>query len=296
MDAVLGGEIGAALAAMLGLMVGSFANVVIHRAPLEGASSFRPLRSFCPSCRRTLTWFENVPVLSWLMLRGRCRTCRSPISWRYPAIELLVGALFLGAWWVSPPVDAEGAVMFAIVAYLAATCAVVSIIDREHLIIPDTITKPGMALGLLVSLAWPALHEGHALFREASPHTSSLIAALGGALAGGGSLWLLGKVGSFFLRKQMEAAGVEDAMGFGDVKWMAHTGTFLGVGSALGAIAQAAFLGAIVGILGKLLARLRGGGEPAPIPFGPFLSIGVLVELAWPGGVWNWLMGVSGAA
>ncbi len=281
------------IAVMLGLAVGSFANVVIYRSPLEGLTSVRPSRSFCPSCQAQLTWFDNIPVLAWLLLRGRCRSCGTPISWRYPLVEVVVALLFAGAWWRVGPTDAFGMLDFAIVAYLAVTCVIVSLIDLEHLIIPDTITLPGLALGLIVSVCLPSLHVGHVFFREASPHISSLFAGIGGAAAGGGSLWIVGKIGALFLRRQMEAAGVEDAMGFGDVKWMAHTGAFLGVAGALGAIVSACFAGALIGILMKLVAWMQGGREPQPIPFGPFLSMGILVELASPGFAWNLLQAIA---
>ena len=211
-------------------------------------------------------------------------------------MELAVGLLFVGAWAVSPPLDLESTVRFGVLAYLATTCLIVTLIDIEHLIIPDTITFPGMALGVVASLAFPFLHEGHLMFRPEGPHVSSLLAALAGALAGGGSLWLVGKIGAIFLKKAMAEAGVEDAMGFGDVKWMAHTGMFLGAWGALGAIVQACFLGAAVGILMKIVAALRGDGHAQPIPFGPFLSAGVLVELVRPGVTWDLLQGLGGAA
>ena len=196
----------------------------------------------------------------------------------------------MGAWLLSPPVDTESSVRFVVLVYLAISCVAVTFIDLEHLIIPDTITLPGIGIGLLASFVFPFLHEGHPLYREATPHVSSLFAGVGGALAGGGSLWLVGKMATPFLRRQMEEAGVEDAMGFGDVKWMAFTGTILGAWGAWAAIAEGCLLGAVVGVVMKLVARLRGMADAAPIPFGPFLSVGVLVELAAPGQAWELLL------
>jgi leader peptidase (prepilin peptidase)/N-methyltransferase len=296
MDVSLGGWFGGLVAAVAGLCVGSFSNVVIFRSPLEGISTTRPRRSFCPQCRHQLTWIENIPIVSWVLQLGRCRACKAWISWRYPAIELLVAALFVSAWWLSPPVDYQGAVTFAVLAYLATVCVIVTVIDIDHLIIPDTITYPGMALGLLASWSFPFLQEGHVLFRAENPHTSALLASALGAVAGGGSLWLVGQLGALFLKKQMEAAGVEDAMGLGDVKWMLHTGAFLGAANVLGAIVQACFLGAAIGILMKVLAWMRGTHAGQPIPFGPFLSAGVLVELVQPGTTWWLLRALSGGA
>ncbi len=281
---------GMSVAAVFGLLFGSFTNVVIYRSPLDGLSSFRPARSFCPNCRVAIPWYDNLPVLSWLLLRARCRGCSQTISARYPAIEVLVGLLFVGAWVLSPPVDTVSSVRFIVLVYLAVSCVAVTFIDLEHLIIPDTITLPGIGIGLLFSFVFPYLHEGHPLFKEATPHVSSLFAGVGGALAGGGSLWLVGKLATPFLRRQMEEAGVEDAMGFGDVKWMAHTGTFLGAWGAWAAIAEGCLLGALVGVVLKLAARLRGQADATPIPFGPFLSAGVLVELAVPGQAWELLL------
>lgn len=294
METAFGGWFGGVAAALFGLCVGSYSNVVIYRSPLDGISSFRPKRSFCPGCNRQLTWSENIPVFSWLLQRGRCRGCQGGISFRYPAVELAVAGLFLLSWWLSPPVDMVSAVTFVVLAYITTTCLIVTLIDIDHLIIPDTITLPGIALGLGVSLAFPFLHEGHVMFRPDGPHLSSLLAAGAGALAGGGSLWLVGKIGALFLKKAMEEAGVEDAMGFGDVKWMAHMGTFLGLWGALGAIIQACFLGAGIGIVMKVVASLRGRGEAQPIPFGPFLSAGVVVELVVPGITWEWLQFLGG--
>ena len=287
MDMLVQGWLGQALAVVLGLCVGSFANVAVYRLPRSGLSVMRPARSFCTSCRKTLSWSDNVPVVSWLALGRRCRYCGTPIPWRYPAVEILVAVLFALVWWRNPPVDGGAASRLAVYLVLTACCVVISAIDLEHTIIPDAITLPGLALGLLVSLALPLLHEGHAAYRAASPNTSSMIAGLLGALAGGGSLWLVGQVGNIFLRRRIEAAGVDDAMGLGDVKWMAFTGTVLGAESALLAILAACFIGALVGIVLKVVASIRKRDDVVGIPFGPFLSVGVVVELLWPGSTWD---------
>ncbi len=269
-------------AAAFGLAVGSFANVIIYRSPRDGLSSFRPARSFCPACRAQLAWHDNIPVVSWIALRARCRACRQPISARYPAIELLVAALFVAAAWLRPPVDADAAAWLGAAFYLSATCVVVSVIDIEHLIIPDSITGTGVALGLLASLAFPSLHAGHVGFDAGSPHASSLMAAIFGLAAGGGSLAAVGLLGNRLLRRKLEQAGVPDAMGWGDVKWMALAGAFLGVLSALSAILIGCFAGAIVGLALKAGARMRRADSVVGVPFGPFLSLGILAELVEP--------------
>jgi len=277
---------GALIAGLFGLCVGSFANVVIYRSPREGLSVLQPARSFCPGCRAPVSWRDNVPVLSWLLLRGRCRSCHAPIAWRYPAVELLVGALFAAAWWLSPPVDTPSFGRLLALWLLAYSCVAVTLIDLEHFIIPDVVTYPGALAGLLLSLAFPALHTGHVGFRSDSPHLSALSAALFGLLAGGGSLFLVGRLGNLFLRRKLEEAGVQDAMGWGDVKWMAFAGTLLGVFSVLSAIFMGCFLGAVAGIAMKLWARARGADSPVGLPFGPFLSVGILVELVRPEFAW----------
>ena len=276
-------------AAAFGLAVGSFANVVIYRSPREGLSCFRPARSFCPSCRAPVRWQDNIPVLSWLALRGRCRACGQAISARYPAVELLVAALFTAAIWLHPPVDARAAVLLGTTCYLAAACVIVSLVDFEHLIIPDSITWTGIGIGLAASLAFPELHVGHAGFRAAQPHTSSLMAAVFGLAAGGGSLMAVGMLGNRLLRRKLEKAGVPDAMGWGDVKWMALAGTFLGALSVLSAILIGCFAGALVGLLLKFTARMQRAEQPVGVPFGPFLSLGILTELVAPGWAWTLL-------
>ncbi|HEX5009100.1 MAG TPA: prepilin peptidase [Planctomycetota bacterium] len=277
---------GALLAGLFGLCVGSFANVVIYRSPREGLSVLQPARSFCPGCKAPVAMRDNVPVLSWLLLRGRCRSCRAPIAWRYPAVELLVGALFAAAWWLSPPVDMASTGRFVALCLLAYSSVAVTLIDLEHFIIPDVITYPGVVGGLLLSLVFPTLHVGHWGFRLESPHASALMAAFFGLLAGGGSLFLVGRLGNLFLRRKLEAAGVQDAMGWGDVKWMAFAGTLLGALSVLSAILVGCVLGALAGIAMKLVARARGAEAPVGLPFGPFLSLGILVELVRPQCAW----------
>jgi leader peptidase (prepilin peptidase)/N-methyltransferase len=296
MEALLLGRAGVVLAFIIGASVGSFANVIIYRSPREGLSSLRPLRSFCPSCRTQLTWFDNLPVLSWVLLLGRCRSCRAAIGTRYPLVELLVALLFAVAFWMHPPVGQDELVQLLVVWYLAATCIVVAFIDLEHTIIPDTITWPGLVLGLVVSLAFPVLQTGHVGFRVETPHASALTASLFGLAAGGGSLFLVGQVGNLFLRRKMEAAGIQDAMGWGDVKWMALAGAFLGLTQALSAIMIGCFAGALVGLLLILIARVRRGEAPTGLPFGPFLSIGILAELARPGLAWVLLDQITASA
>ena len=286
METLAQGWVGWFVASFLGLSVGSFANVAVYRIPREGLGVSKPARSFCPACDAKLTWFDNIPLLSWIVLGGRCRSCKQRIPVRYPAVELLVGLLFVLFWARLDP-GATGAWGLLLVGWvMASLCVIVSAIDLEHFIIPDVITLPGIPAGLLLSLLYPALHAEHVLFRPESPASSSLIVGLAGALAGGGSLWLVGALGNLMLRRQIQEAGVDDAMGLGDVKWMAFAGTILGPLLVLEAILVACFAGALVGIGMKVFARLAGKDAPVGIPFGPFLSVGILIELADPGAAW----------
>src|SRR5882672_67348 len=230
---------------LFGLVIGSFLNVCIFRLPRNCMSIVGP-RSRCPKCLNWIAWFDNIPVLSWGVLGGKCRHCRNPISVRYTLVELLTGVLFLVAGWRAlhgvPAPGLPQAVGFALEAWLVAAMIVCTFIDLEFRILPDEITLSGIVIGLAASAAFPFLHGGSLLDLEADalpldhgwhwlpghglpwavrePHLASLLASLAGALAGGGSIWLVGVLGKLIFRK--------DAMGFGDVKYMAMIGAVLG--------------------------------------------------------------------
>jgi len=184
--------------AALGLVVGSFLNVCIYRLPRRESVVWPGSR--CGSCNRPLDWYENIPVLSYAVLRGRCRTCRSHISLRYPIVEAITMAVFLLHWQVF-------GLQLILLPRLLFACAMIVLfaIDLEHQILPNVITLPGIVVGLLFSLFLPP----------------GVIAALEGAAFGGGLLWLIAEA---WLRLR----GVE-AMGFGDVKMLAMIGAFLGL-------------------------------------------------------------------
>jgi leader peptidase (prepilin peptidase)/N-methyltransferase len=235
-----------AYATLLGLVVGSYLNVVIYRLP-RGISTVLP-RSRCPACGTAVAALDNVPVLSYLLLLGRCRHCRAPISPRYPLIEAATGALFLGSYLrFGPTLDAvAGALFCALMIVLAA-------IDAEHLLLPDRITLPAIVLGLALSpfLTW-----------------SGLAAALVGAALGAGLLLALW--GGWLLLRR------EEGMGLGDVKMLAGIGAFLGWKGMLVALFTAALAGSVVGVV--LLGTGRGGLK-TKLPFGTFLAAGGLVAL-----------------
>ena len=260
------------LIGVLGAMIGSFLNVVIHRLPLEQSIVFPS--STCPKCRNAIKPYDNIPILSFLALRGRCRSCGARISPRYPAVEALTAALFAAVTW-------HDGLSFALAFDLAFTAALIALvfIDAEHMILPNAITYPGMIFALVTRLAVPYL-AGPTHFEDLPQLVSvlpaklplgavSLIGALIGALAGGGSLWLMG-----FLWEKLR--GVE-AMGFGDVKMMLMVGAYLGWRLTILTILLAAFTGSLAGIAVMLQRGQR--NMQMMLPFGNFLGIGSIASL-----------------
>lgn len=334
---------------LLGLITGSFLNAVIHRLP-RGISLLNPKRSFCPGCRRTIPWHENLPVASWVFLRGRCAGCVMPIALRYPLVELLTALLYLGSWerFGFP----EAPVLWLFLSLLVAA----TFIDFDHLIIPDEITKGGAVAGVLCSVLVPGI-------MGVSLRWQALLLSLLGAAAGFLLLWGVVELGKLafgrrrirpddptlleitgsdndpllvfgeeriplaelFYRDQdrVEAraawleidgervegdtlvldprgitygertwtyeglgdllplrAGVteilipREAMGFGDVKFLACIGAFLGWKGALFALFSGSVIGALLGILMMAVTKGRSGGR---IPFGPYLAFGAMV-------------------
>ncbi len=233
-------------AGLVGLIVGSYLNVVAHRLP-AGESTVTP-RSRCPRCAAPIRARDNLPVVSWLLLRGRCRDCGEPIALRYPLIEAATGALFAGA------VARFGFGTAALAAaLLSALLVALAAIDFDNLWLPDRITLPGLALGLL--------------FQLALPH-GSLAKGLTGALIGAGILLLL--AGAWELLRGVEG------MGLGDVKMLGMIGAFLGVAGVVVTLVVGTLLGSLAGL--ALIARGRGGMD-AKLPFGVFLAAGGLVAL-----------------
>jgi leader peptidase (prepilin peptidase)/N-methyltransferase len=255
------------LAAAFGAMFGSFLNVVVHRLP-EGKSLWWP-GSACPKCGAAIRWFDNVPILSWLLLLGRCRGCRSPISPRYPLVETLTAALVaaLAVLWLADRNPREWAA-FAVSVPLVGALIAASFIDFAHQIIPDRITLPGMVAAPVLSLLAPRLAAAEpvrTVFENLSPPGAALLTSLLGIATGAGSIWLVRAVGTIVFRKE--------AMGFGDVKFMGMIGGFIGPVGVLLAILIACFVGAVVGGAGWLFTRKN------TIPFGPWLAAGTLAVL-----------------
>ncbi|HYE15168.1 MAG TPA: prepilin peptidase [Pyrinomonadaceae bacterium] len=264
--------------AVVGAIIGSFLNVVIHRLPREESIAFPASR--CPSCGTAIRPYDNVPVLSWAVLRGRCRACRSPISARYPAVELLTAALFAltfllrSSLTLSLPFD---------LAFVAALIALV-FIDAEHMILPNAITYPGLAVALVARLLVPNLYGVGFLCTGAScpPHwLLSLGGALAGAAVGGGFLWGVG-----WLWKRLR--GVE-AMGLGDVKMMFMVGAYLGWPLTLLTIFIGVLGGSVAGV--ALMARRGDRDMQMLLPFGIFLGAGAVVSLLFGARIVDWYAG-----
>ena len=262
---------------LFGACIGSFLNVCIYRMP-KNESIVRP-GSHC-GCGQAIAWYDNIPVFSWFLLRGRARCCRQPFSFRYPAIELLTAALFLACWIQFSPAKAlVGMVLCAIV-----ICA--WFIDLDHLIIPDVFTIGGAATGLILSLAVPALHgHSHPLFAVASLQAGR--SAILGLFIGSALVLWIALFAEAILRKE--------AMGFGDVKYLGALGTFIGWQGAVFSLFGGALLGCVwlagtywwKKISGRApalgLPATSAAGQPAEItlgvhvPFGPMLGVAALI-------------------
>lgn len=245
---------GSAVIFVLGLAVGSFDNVAIYRVP-EGLSLWSP-RSFCPRCGAQIAWYDNIPILSYLLLRGRCRSCGEPISVRYPLVELLSGALFLATF---SHLGFEWRAELPAYLLMISVLIIVSAIDLQRQIIPNRIMYPAIPLGL-AAVGGVALARGDA---------SIFLRGLAGAGMGGVPLALL-------------ALLIPRGMGMGDAKLAAFTGIFLGY-HQLTAFFFAFLAGSVVGLI--LIAAGRKGRD-SRIPFGPFLALGALVALFFGPGLW----------
>jgi len=239
---------------VLGTVIGSFLNVCIYRIPL-GLSLVTP-GSSCPACGTSIRWYQNVPIVSWILLGGRCASCRVRISLRYPAVELLTGLVFALVFYHF------GMVWETLVYWLlCSTLLAITFIDLDHQIIPNVISLPGIVAGFVC-----------AVFVLPLGWQDSLL----GVIAGGGSLWLVASGYRLF-------TGV-DGMGMGDVKLLAMIGAFLGWQAILPVI----FLGSLTGtMVGIPLMLYKKGGRRLAIPFAPFLSLGAILYLF----VWSQLFG-----
>jgi leader peptidase (prepilin peptidase)/N-methyltransferase len=243
---------------LLGLAVGSFLNVCIHRIPRGESLTLPPSR--CPACAYQLRWFDNIPVASYAALGGRCRKCRTRISIRYPVVELATMALFV----IHGEVFGWSAVLVPRLAF-ACVMVVLFAIDLEHHLLPNVITLPAIAVGLISSAVLPP----------------GLVDALLGVALGGGVLWLIGEA-------YYRYAGHE-GMGGGDVKMLAMIGAFLGWKLVLVTLVLSSVVGSIVGLCVIVLKR---GGMKYALPFGTFLALGALVASLAGDRIVSWYVGL----
>ena len=224
---------------LFGAVFGSFMNVLIYRLP-RSLSIVKP-RSFCPKCKKPIPGYENIPIVSFILLRGRCARCRTPISWQYPAVEALVGIVFL---FLFRRYGLSLNLLFSLCFFCGLI--VISGIDFTHQLIPDVITMPGIILGIVYQLT-----------------NHNLVLGLIGAAFGGGLILLIRFLGGWAYKKEV--------MGMGDVYLSAMIGAFVGFPNIILAIFIAAVFGAVVGIIYLSVTRKQ---RETPIPFGPFLSLG----------------------
>ncbi len=243
---------------LLGCCIGSFLNVCIYRLPI-GLSVFSPSRSFCPQCKAPVRAYDNIPILSFLLLGGKCRSCGGKISWRYPAVELLTGviafALFLKYGLSSS---------FLSLFILSAALIAITFIDLDHRIIPDVISIPGVILGFLLAVFFPLVTIKDSLI---------------GLLAGGGSLFLVAFV--------YEKVAKREGMGGGDIKLLAMIGAWLGWKAIPFTLFFASLSGTFIGG-GAMLMKKE--GRHYAIPFGPFLAGSALVYIFFGPEIITWYL------
>ena len=259
----------------LGSAIASFLNVVIWRVP-RGESIVSP-PSHCPKCGAPIRWYQNVPVFAYLALRGRCASCREPISPRYVLVETLGGLLFLAAYWkffapflvgrVAPAELVLPAVNLFVCWIWISLMIVGSMIDFDHQLLPDFVTVGGMVLGLVANgftclVYWPLIAARTGLlWRE------FLLESVGGLVLGFGLMWLIRYLGSKVFRRE--------AMGLGDVFLMGAVGALFGPSAVLVTLILSSVLGSVAGLAMILLAKARLGGFVA-IPYGPYICLGCL--------------------
>ena len=265
---------------LFGAVIGSFLNVCIVRLPLEQSVVSPPSR--CPRCGVPIRWYDNIPIISYLLLRGKCRRCGQPISWRYPLVELLNGLLFL---WVIAEfgLTGEGFLVMA----LCSSLLVITFIDLDHQIIPDVITLPGMVIGVaaapffMTALAEPLSLGLGRMIPHTGPYVTGLLNSLMGLILGAAPLYVIGLL--------WEKLRKIEAMGGGDVKLMGMVGSFLGWKGAFLTIMLAAVAGSVIGITLILLKKHQ---ADKVIPFGPFLAVGALVNLFYGPDLIAWYFGM----
>ncbi len=247
---------------VFGALIGSFLNVCIVRMPKEESIVFP--RSHCVHCNKQIPWYDNIPFISYLRLGGRCRYCKTKISFRYFLVEAITALTFV---WFYLYFGLNG----QLAAYLVFVSGLIvaSFVDLEHRIIPDEISVGGMVAGLIFSLLIPELHG-------TSNHLLGFGYSVLGVLIGGGSIYAMGMIGDFIFKKE--------SMGGGDVKLLAMIGAFLGWKSAILTFFIAPVFGAVFGIIVKIRTK------ESVIPYGPFLVIGALISLFYSHQIIAWIL------
>ena len=242
---------------ILGLIVGSFCNVCIYRIP-KNESIIYPT-SHCPKCRTTIKPVDNIPLLSYILLKGRCRNCGSKISIQYPVVELLTGMIYLIIYLIYGL-----SIQSLIYIILSSALIIIAFIDLNEQIVPDVISLPGIGVGLILSFFVPYL---------------SFINSALGVVVGGGIILIIALVGSMIFKRE--------AMGGGDVKLAAMIGAFLGWRYTIISLFLGFFLGALAGIF-LILSKIKSKEEM--VPFGPFIALGSLITLLWGEKIiaWYW--------
>jgi leader peptidase (prepilin peptidase)/N-methyltransferase len=246
-----------ALVTVIGACVGSFLNVCIYRLPRHESLMWPGSR--CTRCARALSWYENVPVVSWVLLRGRCRTCREPVSWMYPIVEVITALTFLSGYLLYG-ISAIGAVRIL----FACALIVLFVTDLQHKILPNVITVPGIVVGFALSFFLPPGWR------------DSLI----GIAIGGGTLFAIAE--AYYRLRGLEG------LGMGDVKLLGMIGAFLGWKLVLLTLVFASFAGSIAGVI--LIASGRGSMKYA-LPFGTYLAVAALVAAIWGTPIVDWYLG-----
>jgi leader peptidase (prepilin peptidase)/N-methyltransferase len=248
---------------IFGTFIGSFLNVCIARIP-DGKSIVKP-PSHCPNCLKTIPFYDNIPLLSYLALMGKCRFCKTRISLRYFMVELLTGILFLFLY-LNYGLNAK----FFVYNVLFSSLIVATFIDLKYQIIPDVISISGIFMGFVLSVIFPSLR--YVLSSKVAAFDSLLGIFIGGAL-----IWLTGAFGKLLFKKE--------AMGFGDVKLMAMLGAFLGWKKIVLTFFLAPFFGLIFGIISLIKTKSH------YIPYGPFISLAAFIAAVWGENIWMFIGG-----
>lgn len=241
---------------LLGLIIGSFSNVCIYRIPRQ-ESLIRP-GSHCPKCNQPIKFYDNIPLVSFIILKGKCRYCKEKISWQYPLVEFLTAVLYLLLF-----LRYGLQLVTFVYMFFCSALIIITFIDLKENIIPDVLSLPFLLLGFLMSF----------FLKNLSPINSLL-----GILAGGGVLLLVAILGGFLFKKE--------AMGGGDIKLAAMVGAFLGWQLTLLSLFLSFFTGAIIGIV----ILIKNKGESDPIPFGPFIALGTIIALFFGHSIINWYL------